>query len=237
MKSGAKTGIKTAFHGVAGHMQIPRQRKSPQLVKWCALPCGIGKSWSLWISWILNKPPPLTTTSQHRVSWRFELPVRPEKNTAFLLKHDNARLHASLKIMEHTVNLGWNILPQSLYSLVLAPSDFHLCWWKMDCVGNIFLATMPSWQLWNSGSPPLMQIFMNTKCSRSTECSLLFITGDNAQHHGGGQWWLCFTAENLIYQIVLLCSKKSVVISMQMNRGHYFQSDPHNIHALYSSHS
>jgi len=33
----------------------------------------------------------------------------------------------------------------------------------------------------------------------------------------------CFVAENFLYQIVLLCSL-SVVISIEINRSHYFQS-------------
>ena len=51
--------------------------------------------------------------------------VRPEKKTAFLLQHNNARPHTSLKTVEHIVNLGWTVLPHPPYSLDLAPSDFH----------------------------------------------------------------------------------------------------------------
>jgi len=52
--------------------------------------------------------------------------VRPEKKTTFLLQHDNARPHTSFKTVEHTVNLGWTVLPHPLYSRDLAPSDFNL---------------------------------------------------------------------------------------------------------------
>jgi hypothetical protein len=31
--------------------------------------------------------------------------------------------------------------------------------WMMDCVGNIFLATTPSYEMCDSGPPPLVQIF------------------------------------------------------------------------------
>ena len=51
--------------------------------------------------------------------------VRPKKTT-FLLQHDNARRHTSLKTVEHIANLGWTVLPHPPYSLDLAPSDFHL---------------------------------------------------------------------------------------------------------------
>jgi len=51
--------------------------------------------------------------------------VRPEKKTTFLLQHDSARPHTSLKTVEHTANLGWTVLTHPLYSPDLAPSDFH----------------------------------------------------------------------------------------------------------------
>jgi len=52
--------------------------------------------------------------------------VRPEKKTTFLLQHDNARPHTSLKTVKHIANLGWTVLPHPTYSPGLAPSDFHL---------------------------------------------------------------------------------------------------------------
>jgi len=52
--------------------------------------------------------------------------VRPEKKTTFLLQHDNARPHTSLKTVEHTVNLGWTVIPHPPYSPDSVPSDFHL---------------------------------------------------------------------------------------------------------------
>ena len=52
--------------------------------------------------------------------------------------------------------------------------------------------------LWNSGSPPLAQIFM------STVHKLLCIAGENAQPLVVTV--LKIVAENLLYQIVLLCS-------------------------------
>ena len=52
--------------------------------------------------------------------------LRPEKKTTFLLQHDNARPHTSLKTVEHIVNLGWTVVPHPPYSPDLAPSDFHL---------------------------------------------------------------------------------------------------------------
>ena len=51
--------------------------------------------------------------------------VRPEKMTAFLLQH-NTRSHTSLDPMEHIAILGWTVLPHSLHSPNLVPSDFHL---------------------------------------------------------------------------------------------------------------
>jgi hypothetical protein len=50
----------------------------------------------------------------------------PEKKTTFLLQHDNARPHISLKTVKHIVNLGWTVVPHPLYGPDLVPSDFHL---------------------------------------------------------------------------------------------------------------
>jgi len=36
-----------------------------------------------------------------------------------------------------------------------------------------------------------------------------------------------FVAENLLYQTVLLCRIVPVVVPMEINRRHYFQSDQH----------
>jgi histone-lysine N-methyltransferase SETMAR len=52
--------------------------------------------------------------------------VRPEKKTTFLLQHDNARLHTSLKTMEKVARLGWTALPHRAYSTDVAHSDFHV---------------------------------------------------------------------------------------------------------------
>jgi len=54
--------------------------------------------------------------------------VRPKKKTTFLLQHDSARPHTSLKTMEHTVNLGWTVVPHPPYSPDFVPSDFHPFW-------------------------------------------------------------------------------------------------------------
>jgi hypothetical protein len=45
---------------------------------------------------------------------------------------------------------------------------------KMDYMGKIVLTIVLSSQLWESGSPMLVQIFTNTACR------LLFIAGKNA---------------------------------------------------------
>jgi hypothetical protein len=52
--------------------------------------------------------------------------VRPEKKTTFLMQHDNARPHTSLRTMGHVAQFGWTVLPHPPYSPDLAPSDFRL---------------------------------------------------------------------------------------------------------------
>ena len=124
--------------------------------------------------------------------------VRLEKTTAFLLQYSSARPHASLKIVEHTANLGWTVLPHSSHSLDWCLLTFIcLGWWKMHCEGNIFLATTLSQQLWNSGSPLLVQNFLNAACR------FVFIAGKNAQIMVVTKLY-CFVDENLLYQTVLL---------------------------------
>jgi histone-lysine N-methyltransferase SETMAR len=46
--------------------------------------------------------------------------------TTFLLQHDNARPHTSLKTLEHVVKFGWTVLPHPPRGPDLAPSDSHL---------------------------------------------------------------------------------------------------------------
>jgi len=67
------------------------------------------------------------------------------------------------------------------------PLKFITCWvyvetkqrmWAQWSGGWCISAMTPSQQLWNTGSPPLAQIFT------STACRLLFITGENAQLPG-----------------------------------------------------
>ena len=52
--------------------------------------------------------------------------VRPEKKKTFLLQHDNAWPHTSLKTVEYIATLGWTVLPPPTCSPDLDPSDFHL---------------------------------------------------------------------------------------------------------------
>jgi len=96
--------------------------------------------------------------------------VRSQNKISFLSQRGNTRLQPSLKIVEHTVSAGWTVLPHSLYSPDLAPSDFHLFrLMKYGPNGQHFLRATSAWQLWNCGSPTIMEIF------KSTACKLLFI--------------------------------------------------------------
>jgi len=101
--------------------------------------------------------------------------VRPEKQSTFLLQHLNTESHASLKIMEHTANLGWTVWPQPSCSPYLAPFDFHPFEPMKDGLhrqyfpsNDVIMAAV------NSGLPLLVQIFT------STACRLLCIAGENA---------------------------------------------------------
>ena len=163
-----------------GDMWIPHQRKSsrccPQRVKWCALSFGIGKGWSFWISLNLDKPSTLTATSRCWLSWGLEFPesgqrrrqpfscnmITPGPITVWR-PWCTLSILAGLSYHTHRIVWIWRLL-----------TSICLGRWKMDCVGNIFLATTPSYELWNSGPPPLVQIF--TSVARR----LLFIAGESA---------------------------------------------------------
>ena len=71
--------------------------------------------------------------------------VRTEKKTTFLLQHDNTWPHTSLNTMENITDLGCAVLthPPHIWIQCLLTSTCS-SWWKMDCMGNVFLAKMPS---------------------------------------------------------------------------------------------
>jgi hypothetical protein len=48
--------------------------------------------------------------------------VRPEKKTTFLLQHDNARHHTSLKTMEHVAKFGWTVFQRRYFPLFISCS-------------------------------------------------------------------------------------------------------------------
>lgn len=69
----------------------------------------------------------------------------------------------------------------------------------------------------DSGSPPLVWIFMSRLLFPLSKKDVVNDV-DNIESY-------CFVAEKLICQIVLLCSVVSAVISMGINRRHYFCGD------------
>lgn len=93
---------------------------------------------------------------------------KPEKTT-FPLKHGPIsgppgpisvwRLQNTLLILAglsyHTHSVVW------IRCLLIS---IYLGQWNTDCMGNIFLAVIPWWQLRNSRSPQLMQISVSTAC-------------------------------------------------------------------------
>ena len=164
----------------SGNMWIPHWRKCsrrcPQRVKWCALSSGIGKGWSFWISLNPDKPSTLTATLRHWISWRLEFPESGQRRgqpfscnmiTPGLIPVWRPWITLSnLAVLSyHTHHIVW------IWRLLTSISSGR---WKMDCMGNIFLATVSSYELWNSGPPPLVQIFT------SAACRLLFIAGERA---------------------------------------------------------
>ena len=104
--------------------------------------------------------------------------VKTEKKTTFLLQHNNARPHTSLKTIEHTANVGWLVLPHSLYSLDLVPSDFHPFKPMKDGLCEQYF---PSQQCHNSSCETVCHLHWCRFLWGSCSCRLLFITGENRQ--------------------------------------------------------
>jgi len=97
--------------------------------------------------------------------------------------------------------------------------QLHRGWWEIDCMGNTSLTIKPSEQLWDSGSPSLVQIF------RSVACRLLFIAGKNAQLMVVTMLKIVFCSWEVALSNSALVLFVAIVVSMETNRKHYFRSD------------
>ena len=114
-----------------------------------------------------------------------------------------------------------------LYAEKMTPINIHGC--LPDISGNKMVnnSTVRQWVVCfssgriSSGSPPLVHIFM------STACRLLFITGENAWW-----WWLHWKIVFCSWEFPLWSSVivlfVSIVVSMEINTGCYFWSNPHS---------
>ena len=113
-----------------------KRQPCPQQVKRCALPLGIGKRWSLWISWNKDKPFTLTATLWCWLSWRLKFAESGQRRR---------QSYSSNTVMPGPIPV-WR--PQSTLP-VLAELSFHIhhivwIWhfltfifsgrWKMDCM-------------------------------------------------------------------------------------------------------
>ena len=136
----------------------------------------------------------------------------------FLLQHNNTRPHTSLKTLEYLVSLGWAVLPHSPYSLDLAPSDFQLLRPMKDGLhgehftsNDIIMTAVNQW-VFSTGAG-------------FYECSMQALAHcwRTCKANGGGCVEKWFIAENLPYQSFMLFV--SVVVSMEINRKHYVQSN------------
>lgn len=152
MMSFLKVRVQTAAHGVVVWIlrQSKSSRYSSQLVKWYALSFGIGKRWSFKISRNLEpgtwKPRTLTATLWCWLNWGLELPasgLRRRQPFSCSRKMPGPVLVIRwlfIRSYKHMDNLVWTVLLHPSNSLDLAPSDFHLDWWKMDCIRNVSVA-------------------------------------------------------------------------------------------------
>lgn len=120
----------------------------------------------------------------------------------------------SLKTLNYFANFGWTVLSYPPYSLDLVQwyIPTSIC---SGCMDDIFLTTTLSLQLWKSRL--LVQIFL------SEACSFLFIVDVNAKSVVVTIWnkrVFCSWKPALSnYAIVL---PLAVVVSVEINRMHYF---------------
>ena len=179
-------------------------RCSLQYLKQWALYFEIAKGWRLRISWFPDKPPTLsTTTLRHWLSWmlkflewdqRGKQPL--SRNTILPAPIPDWKLWSTLPILAglaHHIHIKvwiWRFLTS-----ICSGS------WQMDCVGQHFpsndtiLAAVRQWgtsvgaDFYENG----MQALVHGRWKSVAD------DGDCVEKQ-------CFVAENLLYQIVLLCS-------------------------------
>jgi len=120
----------------------------------------------------VGKPSALTTALWCRLSWRLKL----------LKSHQSRRHSFSCHRVMPGSTLGWRLAMcctvlaglsyQTHYIVLIQDLPTSICsgCWKVLCVCNIFLATTPSHQQWNTGSSLLVQISSVMKMYHSSNC-------------------------------------------------------------------
>jgi len=126
--------------------------------------------------WNPDKPSTLTSTSPYWLSWRLKLPKSGQRRQQpFSCNMITPSLIPAWR--------SWSALPiftglsyHTHHTVQIWHLQNYICSgrWKMNCMGNILLATTSSQQLWNSRSPHWCRFFM------SKVCWLLVIAGENA---------------------------------------------------------
>ena len=169
-----------------------------------------------------GKPSTLTATSRRSLSWRLEFPEsgqrRRHPSTCKRITPDpipdcsswsTLPILAGLSYHTHSVIRFWHLLSS------ICPTR-----WKTDYVGNIFVATTPSYELWTVGH---LRWCRFSRARTASFCSSLAKLQSQ-------WWWLCrtivfcslaFTISNIFILLFL-----SIVIFMEIYRRHYFRSDP-----------
>ena len=136
------------------------------------------------LAFIISLTIALRCNSDYAEGSNFQSKAREEGNLSFI-----TATSGSIQVWRL-----WSILPvlaglsQIHYLLIFICSGQ----WKMNCMGSIFLATVLSQQLWNSGSPLLVQIVHCWQKCKTND-------GDYVEKQN-------FVSEQLHYQLVLLCS-------------------------------
>ena len=144
--------------------------------------------------------------------------VKSEKKTVFLLQDNSSVFIRIWRLWSITVYLGWTVLPHPPFSTDLTSSDFHLFGPVKDEVhGQHF----PS-------NDAIIDAVKQLCWHRSLQALYAGSCSSVAKMHSS-RWWLCWKLDACRWKfdqsnsvIVLLVS---LVVSMEINRRHYFQSD------------
>jgi len=117
-------------------------RQNPLWIKWCVLTV-IWDRKGILLDFLEMEQTINSATLQCWLSWWLKLPQSGQQGQPFSC---NNNAHITLKSVEHLGYLDWTVLSYTHHIVQIWNLLTSIClsWCKMDCMGNIFLAMIPS---------------------------------------------------------------------------------------------